>query len=77
MSRAIQDEFTDLPISRQRKWQLRRSKTGKCQQCGQRFETGANGHCLHCMIKRLDNSRKRSGHRKRYRSLSWRLQNGK
>jgi hypothetical protein len=34
--RRIIDEFTDLEISRQRKWQLRRAKEGKCIKCGAR-----------------------------------------
>lgn len=27
------DEFTNLPVSRQRKWQLRHKRDGKCQKC--------------------------------------------
>jgi len=77
VSMAIQDEFTELLISRQRKWQLRQGKTGKCQQCGKPFESGHNGHCLDCISQRLELNRKRNGHKKRYRSMSWRLQNGK
>jgi hypothetical protein len=30
----ILDEFTALPVSRQRKWQLRRRKEGRCLICG-------------------------------------------
>ena len=30
----IQDEFTALPVSRQRKWQLRRRAEGRCGVCG-------------------------------------------
>jgi hypothetical protein len=30
----IYDEFTRLPLSRQRKWQLRRKKEGRCTACG-------------------------------------------
>ena len=29
----IKDEFTDLKVSRQRKWQLRRTKAGICTRC--------------------------------------------
>jgi hypothetical protein len=29
----IQDEFTPLPISRGRKWQLRHAKAGLCMKC--------------------------------------------
>ncbi len=30
----IKDEFTDKPVSRQRKWQLRKARQGKCRACG-------------------------------------------
>ena len=33
--RKIHDEFTDLPVSRQRKKQLRNVKNGLCPICGQ------------------------------------------
>jgi len=33
--RKINDEFTDLAISRQQKWQLRRAKEGRCVICGE------------------------------------------
>lgn len=32
--KSIQDEFTNLSISRQRKWQLRKRKEGRCEVCG-------------------------------------------
>ena len=35
MPRLIQDEFTCLPISAQRRYQLRASRDGKCRICGQ------------------------------------------
>jgi len=34
MSKPIQDEFSALPISRQRRWQLRRQRDGCCVTCG-------------------------------------------
>jgi uncharacterized OB-fold protein len=34
----IKDEFTDLPISRQRKRQLRLIRDGKCRICGKAKE---------------------------------------
>jgi hypothetical protein len=34
MPRLIQDEFTDLPISRQRRYQLRCEANGRCRLCG-------------------------------------------
>ena len=33
MPRTIQDEFTDLPISRARKYQLRHQKAKVCRSC--------------------------------------------
>lgn len=35
----IEDEFTNLPISRQRKWQLRRARDGGCHICGKKRKT--------------------------------------
>ena len=35
----IQDAFTSLPLSRQRKWQLRRRKEGRCIECGRAAAT--------------------------------------
>lgn len=37
------DEFSKLPVSRQRKYQLRRIKEGKCPECG--APTGGNYLC--------------------------------
>jgi hypothetical protein len=34
MPKQIQDEFTKMRISRQRKYQLRRERDGKCRVCG-------------------------------------------
>lgn len=76
MSKAIQDEFTALPISRQRKWQLRQIKRGRCQRCGQQIIKGSKDYCLECMMKMNHHARKKLGHKRHYRSLSWRLQNG-
>ena len=36
MPARIIDEFTDLPISRQRKYQLRMAKQGRCVNCGKK-----------------------------------------
>ena len=41
MNRRIEDEFTDLKISRQRKWQLRHAKEGKCIKCGAAAAVGS------------------------------------
>lgn len=34
MGKLIRDQFTDLPVSRQRRWQLRKMAAGKCLVCG-------------------------------------------
>ena len=34
MPKLILDEFSNLPVSRQRKWQLRRERDGFCRICG-------------------------------------------
>ena len=36
MPKVIQDEFSALPISRQRKWQLRQVRDGNCKRCGRK-----------------------------------------
>lgn len=41
--RTIQDEFTDLPVSKQRKWQLRKRRSGQCVVCGKKSVTKT--HC--------------------------------
>ena len=44
MRAKIIDEFTDLPVSRQRKCQLRHNKSGLCMTCGKPSVFG--GRCL-------------------------------
>jgi len=41
----IKDEFSDLPISRQRKYQLRKLKNGKCQICGKQLSRFSATRC--------------------------------
>jgi hypothetical protein len=48
--RRIVDEFTDLEVSRQRKWQLRRAKEGKCIKCGAAAAPGS-GLCVRHHVK--------------------------
>ena len=43
----IRDEFTSLPVSRQRKYQLRKHRQGRCIVCGADAVT-AN----HCQVHR-------------------------
>jgi phosphoribosyl-dephospho-CoA transferase len=58
----IQDEFTALPLSRQRKYQLRQRRDGKCMVCG--VEAFYGGRCAFHHIKNAVNglaARQRSG----------------
>ena len=69
----IKDEFTDLPISRQRKYQLRMERDGRCVQCGKPTEAGL--HCLEHMIAGRERSRvSRKSVKRHSNSLSYRLQ---
>jgi hypothetical protein len=54
----LKDEFTDLPISRQRKYQLRMQKQRRCIVCGESAVTAA--HCLFHAIQSRERNRKRS-----------------
>ena len=73
MRPAIKDEFTHLKVSRQRKYQLRMSRDGRCTECGAPAEEGAR--CLKHMIKARERKRKKLGAKRRYKStLSYRLQ---
>jgi hypothetical protein len=62
----IKDQFTNLPISRQRRYQLRRLAKGLCSICGKRKIT-SESLCSRCLKKRgvkhpgkLAKSRKKS-----------------
>src|SRR6266436_8589724 len=59
----ITDEFTKLPISRQRKKQLRWLKNGRCPTCGEPAVT--NYHCLRHAIKNRERQRHPKGDVKR------------
>ena len=61
----IKDKFTNLPVSRQRKYQLRKKKNGLCILCGKPRVTAM--HCLEHAIA------KRESDRRRYNSLTYRL----
>ena len=49
MSTQIADEFTDLNVSRQRKYQLRKAKAGRCAECGRELATAL--YCKACAAK--------------------------
>lgn len=61
--RRIQDEFSELPVSRQRKWQLRQAKRGLCAECNRAVASG--GFCLEHLVERRELARKKLGCSKR------------
>ena len=69
----IMDEFTDLQISRQQKWQLRRAKEGRCVIYGEPKVTA--WHCLKHAIANREWARKYSGSKRRNKTLTYRLAN--
>jgi hypothetical protein len=73
MRNRIQDEFTELPISRQRKYQLRMKRDKKCTECGQPAAEGSR--CLKHLVKARERQRKKRGLKRRYfNTLSYKLQ---
>jgi hypothetical protein len=55
----IVDEFTHLPVSRQRKWQLRQMAKGGCRICGNPAISG--GYCLKHLVHEREYSAERFG----------------
>ena len=73
MRKRIQDEYTNLRISRQRKYQLRMLRDRRCTECGQPAVQGSR--CLKHLIKARERQRKKRGLRRRYyNTLSYRLE---
>ncbi len=73
MRKRIQDEFSDLPISRQRKYQLRMQRDRRCTECGAPASQGSR--CLKHLVKARERQRKKRGLKRRYYgTLSYRLQ---
>src|SRR3989449_9819492 len=64
MKRRIKDEFTDLPISRQRKYQLRMQRDQRCTECGEQAVQGSR--CLKHLGKARERQRKKRGLQRRY-----------
>ena len=74
MRTRIDDEFTHLRISRQRKYQLRKQRDKKCTECGEPAAMGSR--CLkHLIIARERQREKRGLKRRYYNTLSYRLEN--
>ena len=73
MRKKINDEFTHLPISRQRKYQLRMAQSGRCTECGAKAIAGSR--CIEHLVKARERQRKKRKLTKRYyNTLSYRLQ---
>jgi hypothetical protein len=76
MRKLIKDEFTRLPISRQRKYQLRMKRDRRCTECG--APTAKGSRCVKHLVKARERQRKKYGLRRRYRNtLSYQLQKAK
>jgi hypothetical protein len=72
MRNAIVDEFTHLPISRQRKYQLRMQRDRRCTECGEPVKQGSR--CLKHLVKARERQRKKRGLKRRYfNTLSYKL----
>ena len=70
----IDDEFTDLPISRQRKYQMRMARDKRCTDCGEPAQPYAS-RCLKHLVKSRERQRKRMGLARRYsNTLSYRME---
>jgi hypothetical protein len=73
MRKRIQDEFTELPLSRQRKYQLRMQRDKRCTECGQPAIQGSR--CLKHLVKARERQRVKRGLKRRYfNTLSYRLE---
>ena len=73
MRRPIIDEFTYLNISRQRKYQMRKKRDGRCTQCGEPALSGAR--CLKHLVLYREQQRKKQRARRRYDgALRYRMQ---
>jgi hypothetical protein len=73
MRKCIEDEFTRLPISRQRKYQLRMQRDQRCTECGEPAVQASR--CLKHLIKARERQRKSRGLKRRYYgTLSYKLE---
>ena len=73
MRKQIEDEFTRLRASRQRKYQLRMLRDKRCTECGEPAMQGSR--CLKHLVKARERQRKKRGLKRRYHNtLSYRLQ---
>src|SRR5690242_8621972 len=62
----IQDEFEKLPISKQRKYQLRMRRDRRCTKCGAPAATAT--YCVKHLVQARERMRRATGARRRYYS---------
>jgi hypothetical protein len=75
MTTKIKDEFSALPISRQRKYQLRMHSKKRCTTCGAPAAQGTR--CLKHQVEMRERMRKKLRLRRRYKnSMSYKLEQG-
>jgi len=73
MNSRIFDEFTNLKISRQRKYQLRMQRDKRCTECGAPAAQGSR--CLQHLVKARERQRNKRGLKRRYlNTLSYKLE---
>lgn len=73
MRKRIVDEFTELPISRQRKYQLRKQRDNCCTECGEPAVDASR--CLKHLVLARERQRSKHGLKARYmNTLSYRLE---
>jgi hypothetical protein len=70
---AIRDEFTDLPVSRQRKYQLRMGRDQRCLICGK--PAVIDRFCLKHSVANRERTRNKVGWKRRNsNAISYRLE---
>ena len=73
MRTPIQDEFTRLRISRQRKYQLRMKRDQRCTECGEPAVMASR--CLKHLVQARERQRRNRGLKRRYYgTLSYKLE---
>jgi hypothetical protein len=73
MRKPIQDEFTHLPVSRQRRYQLRKQRDNLCTECG--APAGGASRCVKHLVLARERQRAKKGLLQRYpNTLSYRME---
>jgi hypothetical protein len=72
MRKPIQDEFTHLPLSRQRKYQLRMERDGRCTICGE--PAASKARCLKHLVQARERLRRKLGLKRRFNTFSYELE---